>query len=155
MKKMINIFMGSFDFKQIKKRRKFFARLIQVELLVVVFLLAACSSGGGNGGSNVISSVTYTPSVSTGPGVIATQAVDVTKNSTIIIQSPGNALHGTTIYIPANTLGTNGTNTISIGYTDTLQALLIRMLLPPGSPLSPRPSSLPRQLQLHSPPLFR
>lgn len=71
-------------------------------------LLAGCGSDAGSTQGNT-----------NGPGVVMTQTVDVTKGASITVQAPGNPLNGTVVNIPANTLGLSGTDTISIGYSDS------------------------------------
>jgi hypothetical protein len=77
--------------------------------------LAACGGGGSSGGSS---------NVGNGPGVVLTQLVDPAKGASIVVDAPNNALNGTVVNIPANALGASGTDTISIGYSDTLPGSL-------------------------------
>ncbi|MGF6289660.1 hypothetical protein [Paraburkholderia youngii] len=90
-------------------------------------VLAGCGGGGSSGGagnataSGSGSAGTGNPSSSgSTPGVVSTQTIDVTRGGSITIQVPGSPLNGTVVTIPPNALGTTGTDTVSVGYADSL-----------------------------------
>jgi len=96
-----------------------FARLVRGGLAILAAaFITSCGGGGGSGAAPTAtpSWTIYTPPVSAGPGVIATQVVDVTVDASIVINSSGSLLNGTTVTIPAGTLGTSGTDTVAVGY---------------------------------------
>lgn len=90
-----------------------FSKILTVLALLAVFGLVGCGGGGGGSANNP-------PPVNAGPGVVVSQPVDAAVGGTITVHAPGNALNGTTVTFPAGALGTSGTDTISVGYSDTL-----------------------------------
>jgi len=78
-----------------------------------LLMMAACGGGGGGTGGG---------SGSTGPAnaVVASQTVDAMNGGLIAINIPGNPLNGTVVTIPPGALGTSGSDTISVGYSNTL-----------------------------------